>query len=69
MIDDAKSATDSLGLSRLTQAVGYASTLASTMKAPALRMLSPAERALPIELQVKVAVGKGGKREGLGTIA
>ena len=39
------------------------------MKAPALRMLAPAERALPIELQVKVAVGKGGKREGLGTIA
>ena len=42
--------------------VQRAERIAATMEAPALRMLSPAERALLIELLMKVATGKGGKR-------
>jgi DNA-binding MarR family transcriptional regulator len=42
--------------------VQRAEKIAATMEAPALRMLSAAERALLIELLMKVAAGKGAKR-------
>jgi len=42
--------------------VQRAEKIAATMEAPALRMLSAAERALLIELLMKVAGGKGLKR-------
>ena len=42
--------------------VQRAEKIASTMEAPALRMLSPAERALLIELLMKVSEGKPAKR-------
>jgi len=45
-----------------TQLVQRAEKIASTMEAPALAMLSAAERALLIELLHKVASGKGTKR-------
>jgi DNA-binding MarR family transcriptional regulator len=41
--------------------VQRAEKIAATMEAPALAMLSPAERALLIELLAKVAGGKAGK--------
>ena len=44
------------------QLVQRAEKIAATMEAPALAMLSPAERALLIELLHKVASGRGGKR-------
>ena len=44
------------------QLVQRAETIAATMEAPALAMLSAAERALLIELLHKVASGRGGKR-------
>jgi DNA-binding MarR family transcriptional regulator len=42
--------------------VARAEKIAATMEAPALRALSPAERALLIELLMKVATGKAPKR-------
>ena len=42
--------------------VQRAEKIAATMETPALRVLSPAERALLIELLLKVAGGKAGKR-------
>jgi DNA-binding MarR family transcriptional regulator len=42
--------------------VERAEKIAATMEAPALRALSAAERALLIELLMKVATGKPGKR-------
>ena len=42
--------------------VARAEAIAATMEGTALRALSPAERALLIELLMKVATGKGGKR-------
>ena len=45
-----------------TELVQRAEKIASTMEAPALRMLSPAERALLIELLMKVSEGKTAKR-------
>jgi DNA-binding MarR family transcriptional regulator len=44
------------------QLVQRAEKIAATMEAPALAMLSAAERALLIELLHKVASGRGGKR-------
>ena len=44
------------------QLVQRAEKIAATMEAPALRMLSPAERALLIELLMKVASSKPAKR-------
>lgn len=44
------------------QLVQRAEKIAATMEAPSLTMLSPAERALLIELLHKVASGKGAKR-------
>jgi len=44
------------------QLVQRAEKIAATMEAPALAMLSAAERALLIELLQKVASGRGGKR-------
>jgi len=48
--------------SRGTELVGRAEKIAATMENAALRSLSAAERALLIELLLKVAGGKGGKR-------
>ena len=45
-----------------TELVGRAEKIAATMENTALRSLSTAERALLIELLLKVAAGKGGKR-------
>ncbi len=45
-----------------TELVQRAEKIASTMETPALRMLSPAERALLIELLMKVSEGKPAKR-------
>ena len=45
-----------------TELVGRAEKIAATMENAALRALSAAERALLIELLLKVAGGKGGKR-------
>ena len=42
--------------------VARAEAIAATMEGPALRALSAAERALLIELLMKVATGKAGKR-------
>jgi DNA-binding MarR family transcriptional regulator len=42
--------------------VQRAEKIAATMEAPALRMLSAAERALLIELLMKVSSGRPGKR-------
>ena len=48
--------------SKGAELVQRAEKIAATMEAPALRMLSPAERALLIELLMKVAAGKPAKR-------
>lgn len=45
-----------------TELVERAEKIAATMENPALRALSAAERALLIELLMKVATGKGGAR-------
>ncbi len=47
---------------RGTELAARAEKIAATMENPALRALSAAERALLIELLLKVAGGKGGKR-------